>query len=98
MCSSNWFTLGAKRALFALTSRINHSCSPNLVRTFSSGGAKVTLTFTRDIRPGEQLFIQYSAVAGHEDRLFFECPCELTEQQRVEGELDDRNQQEDSDY
>jgi hypothetical protein len=81
MVASNAFTLDKnRRILFYNLSRINHSCSPNLVRVHI--GDRINLITTRTILPGEQLFIQYSVESGHEDTTFFECLCNKTWKQR----------------
>ena len=73
MVSSNAFTVNSNRVLFEFSSRLNHSCNPNLVRQHK--GEKMNLISTRNIKAGEQLTIQYNPKAGHEDISHFKCNC-----------------------
>lgn len=70
----------SRRALFNMSSRFNHSCTPNLVRKIvehdeDSGKCTIMFYSTRDIQFGEELCYQYSIEAGHEDSEFFTCDC-----------------------
>ena len=72
--ADNAYTLGSeRRVLFHLTSRINHSCSPNAFRKHYKN--QIQVFATRDISPGSEIFLQYSVKAGHEDKSHFECDC-----------------------
>lgn len=42
--------------LFALYSRVNHSCSPNVVESYNSTIKRLTVHATRDIKAGDQVF------------------------------------------
>eukprot|EP00966_Prymnesium_polylepis_P038398 890930-Prymnesium_polylepis.1 len=62
---SNQFggTSGGTRTsvLFELISRVNHSCAPNMeLRTEPDAGHRGTLTALRDLKGGEELFIDYT--------------------------------------
>ena len=102
MARSNYFVIkGNKRVLFNIASRINHSCEPNLIRSHSSGSHgdhRITLTSTKPIKPGEELFIQYSPLAGHEDCDFFACDCPRTSEQRAALDEDERIDKVDKEY
>ncbi|KAM3431789.1 hypothetical protein NHJ13734_007147 [Beauveria thailandica] len=60
---TNFVYLGAVNAsgkgLFALFSRINHSCVPNAYWTFNAAIERLTVHATRHIRVGEQITISY---------------------------------------
>jgi hypothetical protein len=90
MAHENWFTVGNRRVLFKTSSRINHSCDPNMVRRHRTirGTPVVEYISTKEIKPQDQLFIQYSVEAGHEDDDFFECACDRTREQRNETSRD----------
>ncbi|KAM3429929.1 hypothetical protein MY4824_007987 [Beauveria thailandica] len=47
------------KGLFALFSRINHSCVPNAYWTFNAAIERLTVHATRHIRVGEQITISY---------------------------------------
>lgn len=46
--------------LFALYSRINHSCSPNVVCSYNPTIKRLTVHATRDIKTGDQLLTEYT--------------------------------------
>ncbi|KAM3550899.1 hypothetical protein ARSEF4850_008126 [Beauveria asiatica] len=60
---TNFVYLGVANAsgkgLFALFSRINHSCVPNAYWTFNAAIERLTVHATRHIRVGEQITISY---------------------------------------
>jgi hypothetical protein len=69
--------------LFALHSRINHSCSFNAVRKYNASIERLTTHASRDIKAGDQIFIEYLSMALH-DTIFrqrslkswgFTCQC-----------------------
>lgn len=72
--AENAFAVNSKRrVLFHMTSRINHSCNPNAFRRHCKN--QIEIFATRDIQRGSEIFIQYSANAGHEDTSHFVCDC-----------------------
>ncbi|ROV91562.1 hypothetical protein VPNG_09746 [Cytospora leucostoma] len=50
---------GEDSGLFVLYSRINHSCSPNAHAHYNGTTERLTVHATRDIKAGEQVFVQY---------------------------------------
>ena len=76
MVVSNAFTVNDDRVLFGMVSRLNHSCSSNLVRKHFEDGL-ICLATTEDILPGDNLHIQYSSQSGHEEKEFFTCNCTI---------------------
>lgn len=48
--------------LFPLCSRINHSCSPNAVSTYSPNIERLMVHASRPIKAGEQVFVEYTNV------------------------------------
>lgn len=50
---------GEDSGLFVLYSRINHSCSPNTHAHYNGTTERLTVHATRDIKAGEQIFVQY---------------------------------------
>lgn len=62
---TNGISLGANPGqgigLFALHSRINHSCRPNAVRTYRTTIGRNTIHANKDIQAGDQIFIDYNS-------------------------------------
>jgi hypothetical protein len=81
MASSNQYTVDNHRILFRLLSRVNHSCNPNAVRRHDKDGV-TTLFALRDIKAGQQILLQYSPKAGHEEDSHFKCGCSATTAER----------------
>ncbi|KAL2165987.1 hypothetical protein VTG60DRAFT_3477 [Thermothelomyces hinnuleus] len=74
---------GMAKGLWVHSSRVNHSCVPNTMRSFV--GDMLVSRATRDIKAGEELFQQYMPVrtvvdvrnAQLRESWGFECACEL---------------------
>ncbi|ORC85337.1 uncharacterized protein TM35_000361970 [Trypanosoma theileri] len=87
LVQTNEFLLPSGTALYHAYSFLNHSCDPNcaLVSGSGSGALNRKLVTLRDVREGEQLFINYNAnlttCVSYEDRRalcqqrHFECFC-----------------------
>jgi hypothetical protein len=86
--SANSFTTDRNKDLlltYTYASQINHSCLPNAFRLFVPGTHAVTVYASRDLKPGEQVFLSYGPVSvWHtiEERRqmiqktwFFDCSC-----------------------
>lgn len=63
--ATNAISLGAipghGLGIFALHSRVNHSCSPNAVRTYRPTIKRNTIHASREIQAGDQIFIDYKS-------------------------------------
>ncbi|RNF04980.1 hypothetical protein TraAM80_04816 [Trypanosoma rangeli] len=79
---------GEAKALYSFASFLNHSCSPNAIRTFSEegvtcfpeGGGTLCVVALRDIEPGEEITVTYlpSLLCSREakrQRNGFSCRC-----------------------
>ena len=83
--------------VFCLTSRLNHSCSPNCVVSFSAG-AHCEVRCVRPVRAGEELLASYvSPLLSRADRqkllaakYNFTCDCEVCTASPQEVETNDR--------
>ncbi|KAK5662503.1 hypothetical protein OQA88_8415 [Cercophora sp. LCS_1] len=85
--------------LFPELSRVNHACRPNAHVHFSEASLAITVWSARDIEPGEEITISYSAVdltyAERQKTLAdiwgFNCTCSLcTADKKVRDESDAR--------
>ncbi|ATY58943.1 TPR domain [Cordyceps militaris] len=74
----------AHGGLFALSSRINHSCIPNAHKSYNPTIGRLTVHSIRAIRPGEQITVSYfeNACRPKQERVFllqrrwgFSCSC-----------------------
>lgn len=86
---TNGMNTGGAGSVFALVSRINHSCSPNVLHCWNELHGELTLHAACDIEMGTELTIAYNETAGamhapREERrehlrknFGFECECEL---------------------
>ncbi|KAK0710432.1 hypothetical protein B0T21DRAFT_415986 [Apiosordaria backusii] len=103
---TNSFTVGIQGkefiALFADLSRFNHDCKPNAFIYFSETTLAMTVWASRDIEPGEEISITYSAagLSSKERRETlekvwgFKCQCSLcTSSPEVIKESDDNRAQ-----
>jgi hypothetical protein len=60
------------------TQHINHSCEPNCAAyevEDDAGGLHISIETTREIAPGEELFLDYSLDAESNDPSTFACRC-----------------------
>ncbi|KAK7049329.1 hypothetical protein VNI00_005930 [Paramarasmius palmivorus] len=74
--------MGMYRAVGEIISRINHSCEPSVERRWDTASFSFQLRATRDIKAGEECFIQYcdnmqpyATRKEHLDGYMFECTC-----------------------
>lgn len=49
-----------REGLFTLHSRVNHSCSPNVAKSYNPTIKRLTVHATRDIKKGDQIFTDYA--------------------------------------
>ncbi|CAD2220016.1 SET and MYND domain-containing protein [Angomonas deanei] len=85
LVQTNEFLLSGGMAVYQCLSLLNHSCQPNCKVVSSNGASNTQLIALKDIREGEQLFIDYNAALmsplSYEDRKslcaqrHFECYC-----------------------
>lgn len=88
--STNAFGLGEpgysdESGIFAIASRFNHSCSPNVDFVWRASSGKSEFRATRDIAEGEELLVSYlggqidlerdARKAVLKDRYHFDCAC-----------------------
>lgn len=85
--------------LFALYSRINHSCSPNVAKSYNPTIKRLTVHAIRDIKAGDQLFTDYVNGTLHPktwrqtvllDNWRFICQCRActeTEEAKLRGQM-----------
>ncbi|KAM3499719.1 hypothetical protein MY10362_007052 [Beauveria mimosiformis] len=100
MFLSNCVYLGAERVsgkgLFALFSRINHSCVPNTYWTFNAAIERLTVHAISHIRVGEQITISYikDSIAPKRVRTFklerwnFSCSCTACTDPAMEARIE----------
>ena len=58
---TNAIETGARGTVFALSSRLNHSCDPNVIHRWNSASEVLELRAARDIPMDAELFIAYRA-------------------------------------
>lgn len=85
--------------LFTLFSRVNHSCSPNVAKSYNPTIKRLTVHATRDIKKGDQLFTNYADGTLHpkayrqawlEQNWGFGCQCRACtnpEEDRLRGQM-----------
>jgi SET domain-containing protein len=91
---SNAYTMPDGRAgIFPRIAKINHSCRPNTVNTFSAARGARVIWAGRDIAAGEEITVTYvpliEATAGRRARLAqygFKCECEACHAQKGDAE------------
>jgi len=71
--------------IFAMASRINHSCAPSAARHMHDEDVSRISVFTlRDMEAGEECTMRYSGEEGHDDATeFFTCPCGASLRERA---------------
>ena len=70
--------------IFALASRINHSCSPSGMRHMHDDPSRISVFARRDLEEGEELTMRYSAEEGHGACTeFFSCDCGVSLRERA---------------
>lgn len=91
---SNAYTMPDGRVgIFPRIAKINHSCRPNTVNTFSASRGARVIWAGRDIEAGEEISVTYvpltETTAGRQARLAqygFRCTCEACRTQAGDGE------------
>jgi len=81
-------------AVYAQTSRINHSCTPNVCNVFNITSFSGQLRAVRDIKEGEEIFVAYCDVdmltADRQKKLEpygFQCACRSCKDPKSDGIL-----------
>lgn len=75
---------GRKAGVFLTAARLNHSCRPNLARSWDEASQQMTFRALRDVAEGEELCLNYVDVIGTrvqrteelQSAYGFECVCE----------------------
>ncbi|KAI0355860.1 SET domain-containing protein [Trametes cingulata] len=75
---------GRRAGIFLLAARLNHSCRPNVARSWDEGAQQMTFRALRDIAEGEELCMNYVDVLGTKaqrveelkNAFGFDCVCE----------------------
>ncbi|TBU28052.1 SET domain-containing protein [Dichomitus squalens] len=91
---------GSREGIFLQAARLNHSCRPNVARTWDVGAQEMAFRALRDVAPGEELCMSYVDVdilgtreergAEIEGAFGFVCACEACMLDGREGEESDR--------
>ena len=91
---------GGREGIFLRAARLNHSCRPNLWRTWDVSSQEMTFRALRDIAQGEELCMNYADVdilGTREERATeieaafgFVCACDVCELKGKEGKDSDR--------
>ncbi|KAI0948044.1 hypothetical protein AcW1_009652 [Taiwanofungus camphoratus] len=74
-----------RRGLFLTAARLNHSCAPNLSRTWDARAQAMAFRLLRHVKAGEELCVNYGDLLGTRDerraelkeRFRFECVCSV---------------------
>lgn len=93
--------------LYALQSKVNHSCLPNAEVRFDNGDHKLSLVATSDIEAGDEICISYIDLCSCKERrstrqktlqenYLFMCECGKCEEQKVMG-IDESDSEDDED-
>ncbi|KAK7062501.1 hypothetical protein R3P38DRAFT_2679051, partial [Favolaschia claudopus] len=62
--SNDRYSIGDYRAMYLVTSRINHSCSPNTIADFHYPTFSFVIRATREIWKGEEITTMYAGIDG----------------------------------
>ncbi|KAF2452950.1 hypothetical protein BDY21DRAFT_382435 [Lineolata rhizophorae] len=89
---ANCMPFRAGGGVYAVASRFNHACMPNVAFAWNDNIQKLTLHAARDVRAGEELFVSYcDELQPKEVRAWslahygFACECEVCADDGVEG-------------
>ncbi len=93
-------TDGGREGIFLSAARLNHSCRPNVWRTWDVSSQEMTFRALRDIAQGEELCMNYADVdilgtreeraAEIQEAFGFVCACEVCALKGKEGRESDR--------
>ncbi|KAI1794327.1 SET domain-containing protein [Ganoderma leucocontextum] len=98
--ASHASTDGGREGIFLRAARLNHSCRPNVWRTWDVSSQEMTFRALRDITQGEELYMNYADVdilgtreeraVEIEEAFGFGCACEVCVLEGKEGKESDR--------